>query len=133
MDTFVLHGILYDIQHCTLDDSKRNYNKKGLGSLNIIPLQNPHSKYVYVSANLLCLHCGRNGHLRGECKAWKESRERFSIYTKQKRVPRRGPGHVQNSLIKKDLKLPHWARNTLITSLSAFWELKLKWAPKSYK
>ena len=36
-------------------------------SSNITPLFNPHSKYVFVSDNLLCLHCGKNGHLKNEC------------------------------------------------------------------
>ena len=38
-----------------------NFNNKGLGSLNITPPFNPHSKYVFVSDNLLCLHCGKIG------------------------------------------------------------------------
>ena len=81
-------------------NSQSNYNKKGLGSLNITPPYNPHSKYLYVSDNLMHIHCGRNGNLKGECKAWKESSERFSIYTRQKRVPRMGPCPVPKSLIK---------------------------------
>ena len=51
--------------------NQSNFNKKGLGSLNITPPFNPHRKYVFVSNNLLCLHCGRNGHLKGDCPAWK--------------------------------------------------------------
>ena len=47
--------------------NQSNFNKKGLGSLNITPPYNPHSKYVFVSDNLLCLHCGKNEHLKGEC------------------------------------------------------------------
>ncbi|KAH0691226.1 hypothetical protein KY289_018584 [Solanum tuberosum] len=43
-----------------------NYNKKRLGSLNINPPYNLHSKYVSVSDNLLCLHCRRNGFKRGK-------------------------------------------------------------------
>ena len=50
--------------------NQSNFNKKGLGSLNISPPYNPHSKYVFVSDNLLCLHCGKNGHLKGECSSW---------------------------------------------------------------
>ena len=44
--------------------NQSNFNKKGLGSLNISPPYNPHSKYVFVCDNLLCLHCGKNGHLK---------------------------------------------------------------------
>ena len=58
--------------------NQSNFNKKGLGSLNITRPFNPHSKYVFVSDNLLYLHCGRNGHLKRKCTAWRESHERFS-------------------------------------------------------
>ena len=63
--------------------SQSNYNKKGLGSLNITPPYNPHSKYVFVSDNLLCLHCGKNGHLKGECSSWRNSCERISNYAER--------------------------------------------------
>ena len=53
--------------------NQSNFNKERLGSLNITPPYNPHSKYVFVSDNLLCLHCGKNGHLRGECDGWRNS------------------------------------------------------------
>ncbi|XP_069150770.1 WEB family protein At3g02930, chloroplastic-like [Solanum lycopersicum] len=49
--------------------SRSNFNKKGLGSLNMTPLYNLHSMYVFVSDNLLCLHCGKNGHLKAECSS----------------------------------------------------------------
>ena len=49
--------------------SQSNFNKKGLGCLNITPPYNPHSKYVFVSDNLLCLHCGKNVHMNGECSS----------------------------------------------------------------
>ena len=52
--------------------------------MTITPPYNPHIKYVYMSNNLFCLHCGRNGHLKGECKAWKESQERFDLYKTEK-------------------------------------------------
>nr|XP_010312990.1 uncharacterized protein LOC104644608 [Solanum lycopersicum] len=63
--------------------------KKGIGSLNITPPFNPHSKYVFVSDNLLCLHCGKNGHLKGECTGWRKSHERLSNYTERQRVSER--------------------------------------------
>ena len=44
--------------------SNQSFNgKKGLGCRQIEPPYNPHSKYVSVSDNLLCTHCGSNGHL----------------------------------------------------------------------
>ncbi|XP_069152828.1 uncharacterized protein [Solanum lycopersicum] len=72
--------------------NQSNFNKKGLGSLNISPPYNPHSKYVFVSDNLLCLHCGKNGHLKNECVSWKNSCERYSNYTERQNVPNEKPG-----------------------------------------
>ncbi|XP_015075493.1 uncharacterized protein LOC107019547 [Solanum pennellii] len=69
--------------------NQSNFSKKGLGSFNITPPFNPHSKYVFVSDNLLCLHCGKNGHLKEECIAWRKSHERLSKYTEKQRVSER--------------------------------------------
>ena len=129
--------------------NQSNFNKKGLGSLNISPPYNPHSKYVFVSDNLLCLHCGKNGHLKNECVSWRNSCERYSNYAKRQNVPKERPGppkHVSThifskkksviapiSFVRKLQNLPYWTKYNLITSLSAFWELKLKWVPKLNK
>ena len=64
--------------------NQSNFNKKRLRSLNITPPYNPHSKYVFVSDNLLYLHCGKNGHLKGECASWKNSYEKLSNMLKGK-------------------------------------------------
>ena len=74
--------------------NQRNYNKRGLGRLYSTPPLNTHNKYVFVSDNLLCLHCDRNGHLKRECKAWRESHERFSNYAEKKRISKGGYGHT---------------------------------------
>ena len=66
--------------------NQSNFNKKGLESLNTTLPLNPHSKYVSVFNNLMCLHCGKNGHSKGECTTWRESHERFSKYTEKKRI-----------------------------------------------
>ncbi|XP_069144342.1 uncharacterized protein [Solanum lycopersicum] len=129
--------------------NQSNFNKKGLGCLNITPPYNPHSKYVFVSNNLLCLHCGKNGHLKGECVSWRNSYERLSNYAERKNLPKERPGppkHVSThkfskkkfvpalmSFIRKLQNLPYWTKYNLITPLSAFWELKLKWVPKLNK
>ncbi|KAH0688877.1 hypothetical protein KY289_016235 [Solanum tuberosum] len=113
--------------------SQSNYNRKGLGSLNISPSYNPHSKYVYVSDNLLCLQCGRNGHLKRDCPAWKASQEEFSVYSRWKITQNKGPTHFPKSSNMKRTNLPHWSRSTLIIPLSPYWELRLKWVPKSNK
>ena len=129
--------------------NQSNFNKKGLGSLNISPPYNPHSKYVFVSDNLLCLHCGKNGHLKDECASWRNSCERFSNYAERQNVPKERPGppkHVSThrfskkksvpapmSFVKKFQNLSYWTRYNLITPLSSYWELKLKWVPKLNK
>ena len=103
--------------------NQSNFNKKGLGSLNITPPFNPHSKYVFVSDNLLCLHCGKNGHLKGECDGWRNSHERLSNYTERQKVSKERPGppkHVSTdrfsnkksvstpkSFVRKIQKLPY--------------------------
>ena len=129
--------------------NQSNFNKKGLGSLNISPPYNPHSKYVFVSDNLLCLHCGKNGHLKNECVSWKNSCERYSNYAERQNVPNEKPGPKEpvsthrfsknksvpapRSFVRKIQSLPYWAKYNLITPLSAYWELKLKWVPKLNK
>ncbi|XP_015078308.1 uncharacterized protein LOC107022115 [Solanum pennellii] len=129
--------------------NQSNFNKKGLGSLNITPPFNPHSKYVFVSDNLLCLHCGKNGHLKKECTGWRKSHERLFNYTEKQRVSNERPGPPKQvstkrfskkkfvsgpkSFVTKIQELPYWTRNNLITPLSAFWELTLKWVPKLNK
>ena len=129
--------------------NQSNFNKKGLGSLNKSPPYNPHSKYVFVSDNLLCLHCGKNGHLKDECVSWRNSCERFSNYAERQNVPKENPGPTElvsthrfskkksvptpMSFVRKLQNLPYWTKYNLITPLSAYWELKLKWVPKLNK
>ncbi|XP_069152835.1 uncharacterized protein [Solanum lycopersicum] len=129
--------------------NQSNFNKKGLGSLNISPPYNPHSKYLFVSDNLLCLHCGKNGHLKNECVSWRNSCERYSKYAEKQNVPNERPGPTESvsthrfskknsvpaprSFVRKIRSLPYWAKYNLITPLSAYWELKLKWVPKLNK
>ncbi|XP_069146079.1 uncharacterized protein [Solanum lycopersicum] len=129
--------------------NQSNFNKKGLGSLNISPPYNPHSKYVFVSDNLLCLHCGKNGHLKNECVSWRNSCERYSNYAERQNVPNERPGPTEpvsthrfskkksvpapRSFVRKSQSLSYWTKYNLITPLSAYWELKLKWVPKLNK
>ena len=123
--------------------NQSNFNKKGLGSLNITTPFNPHSKYVFVSDHLLFLQCGKNGHLKEECTGWRKSHERLFNYTEKQKVSKERPGppkHVSTdrflkkkyvsapmSFVRKFQKLSYWTRYNLITPLSAYWELKLKW------
>ena len=104
---------------------------------------------MFVSDNLLCLHCGKNGHLKDECDSWRNSCERFSNYAERKNVPKERPGPPElvsthrfskkesvpapMSFVRKLQNLPYWTKYNLITPLSAYWELKLKWVPKLNK
>ncbi|KAH0665359.1 hypothetical protein KY285_026565 [Solanum tuberosum] len=91
-------------------------NRKGLESVNICPPYNPHSKYVSVSNNLLCFHCGRNGHLKKDYPAFKRSQEKLSVYSRQKSTQNKGPAPISRTPKIKKTSLPHWTRNSLIGS-----------------
>ncbi|KAH0632619.1 hypothetical protein KY284_035405 [Solanum tuberosum] len=65
--------------------------------------------------------------------AWKASQEKIPVYSRQKIAQKRGPTPIPKSSNMKRTNMPHWARNTLITPLSVYWELRLKWVPKSNK
>lgn len=61
-------------------------NGSGLGYVNRIdPLFNPHHKYVTVLENLLCHHCGSNGHLKVDCSVLKGIIKSLSEYSRKKR------------------------------------------------
>ncbi|XP_069149659.1 uncharacterized protein [Solanum lycopersicum] len=46
--------------------------------------------------NLLCLHYGKNGHLKGECAGWRNSYERLSNYAERQNLPKERPGPLKN-------------------------------------
>ncbi|XP_015158487.1 uncharacterized protein [Solanum tuberosum] len=66
-------------------ENQRFNNKKGLGCRQIEPPYNPHSKYVSVSDNLLCIHCGKNGHLKEKCEILRGVKERQEKFLKSKK------------------------------------------------
>ncbi|XP_049399696.1 uncharacterized protein LOC125863713 [Solanum stenotomum] len=76
--------------------SNQSFNgKKGLGRRPIEPPYNPHSKYVYVSDNLLCTHCGRNGHLKEKCETLRKAKEKHEKFVRSENNDKRelkGPG-----------------------------------------
>ena len=49
---------------------------------------------------------------------------------KQKNLQKKGPGRASVPKLKKN-NSPHWTNNSLITPLTAYWELQLKWVPKA--
>ena len=52
------------------------------------------------------------------------------MYVQQKNLQKKGPGLASVPKLK-NINLPHWKKNSLITLLSAYWELQLKWVPKA--
>ncbi|KAH0717488.1 hypothetical protein KY290_014092 [Solanum tuberosum] len=114
--------------------SNQSFNgKKGLGRRPIEPPYNPHSKYVSVSDNLLCTHCGRNGHLKEKCETLRKAKEKHEKFVRSENNDKRelkGPGpHYRFS----KNTLPPWTGRFLIKPFDSYWELRLKWVPKSNK
>ncbi|KAH0665121.1 hypothetical protein KY285_026327 [Solanum tuberosum] len=112
--------------------SNQSFNgKKGLGRRPIEPPYNPHRKYMSVSDNLLCTHCGRNGHLKEKCESLRKAKERDVKFVRSEndvKKGHKGPGpgyHFSNNT------LPPWTGRFLIKPFDSFWELRLKWVPKS--
>ncbi|XP_049406072.1 uncharacterized protein LOC125869660 [Solanum stenotomum] len=70
--------------------SNQSFNrKKGLGRRPIEPPYNPHSKYVSVSDNLLCTHCGRNGHLKEKCETLRKAKEKHEKFVRSENNDKR--------------------------------------------
>lgn len=97
-----------------------SYNRKRLGSLNISPPYSPHCKYMSLSNNLSCLHCGRNGHLKRDYSSWRSSQEKISVYSRQEIAQKRGLAPILKSSNKGRTDLPHLESITLYTPLSAY-------------
>ena len=98
--------------------SKSNYNKNRLCSLKISPPYNPHNMYFSVANNILCLHCGRSGHLQRDCLARKASHDKVSVNFRQKFNQNKGPTPISNYSNLKNIIWPYLRRNTLIIPLS---------------
>ncbi|XP_049344714.1 uncharacterized protein LOC125809119 [Solanum verrucosum] len=109
-----------------------NNSRRGLGCKKIDPPYNPHSKSVSDADNLSCVYCGRDGHLRKDCPVLKKYGESSLNYSHKRNRLKKGPGLVYRSKLKKT-SMPHWTKDFLITPLSAYWELRLKWVPKANK
>jgi len=86
--------------------SQGNNSRRGLSCEKIDPLYNPHIKYISVADNLLCVHCGRNGHLKKDCPVWKKYEGSSSNYSKRRNRQNKGPGLASGPKLKK-ISLPH--------------------------
>jgi len=109
-----------------------NNNRRGLGYEKIYFSYNPHNKNVYDTKYLLCVHCGRYGHLKKDCLVLKKYEGSLSNYSKQRNKLKKGPNLAFGPVLKKT-SLAYWTKDFLITPLSAYWEFRLKWVPKVNK
>ncbi|XP_049405388.1 uncharacterized protein LOC125868860 [Solanum stenotomum] len=114
--------------------SNQSFNgKKGLGRRPIEPPYNSHSKYVSISDNLLCTYCGRNGHLKEKYESLRKAKKRHVKFVRSEsdvKKGHKGPGPLYR--FSKNT-LPLWTKRFLIKPLDSYWELRLKWVPKSNK
>ncbi|KAH0765257.1 hypothetical protein KY285_001128 [Solanum tuberosum] len=81
--------------------SQGQNDRKGLGNSRKSPSYNLHGKDVSMSDSLSCLHCGRDGHLKKDCPAWKSTQDKLSKYSKQRNRKKKGPGQQSNKQKKR--------------------------------
>jgi len=112
-------------------------NKSGIGYKKYVPKFDP--KYVGISDNNMCTHCGRVGHFRDTCPALihAQFRNTFGIAknVKKEEEPKLNPP-IHTKWIKVNKKiasnpLPFWARRDLIHHFSNKKGPKLVWVPKT--
>ena len=109
-----------------------NNTRRGVGCENIDSSYNSHTKNSVVGDNLLCLHCGQNGHIKKECLSQKRSTESSLNYWKQWNILKKGHGPACGPRLKK-ISLPPRTKDFLMTLLYAYLELQLKQVPKTKK
>ncbi|XP_070010541.1 uncharacterized protein [Nicotiana sylvestris] len=78
-------------------------NRKGIGFQRVRTPYNPHSRYVTVPDNWLCIHCGNNGHFKENCQARVMSLQKNKAFAK-KVTAKRGPGTHKNACYLLGLK-----------------------------
>ncbi|KAK4734428.1 hypothetical protein R3W88_008689 [Solanum pinnatisectum] len=93
--------------------SSQSFNgKKGLGCKPIKPPYNSYSKYVSISNNLLCTHCGRNGHLKEKCETLRKVNKKYVKFVRSENINDKGhkpPGPRH-----------HFSKNTLPLGQKSF-------------
>lgn len=82
--------------------SQRSKNGMGLGFHKSCAPNNTYIKYVYIMGNLLCTHCGRNGHAIDFCPS------SLSIVSKLRRF---------SESKSSSIVLPAWTKKNLIFPL----------------
>ncbi|XP_070002032.1 uncharacterized protein [Nicotiana sylvestris] len=96
-------------------------NRQGIGFQREKTPYNPHSKYVTISDNWLCTHCGNNGHFKEKCQAKVQSVQKNKVFA-EKVTTKEGPGSTH-----KRRTLPAWTKRALIHPLSYYKGPKLAW------
>ena len=121
--------------------SQSQNDRKGLRNSSKSPY-NFNRKDVPVSDSSSCLHCGCDGNLKNDCLSCKRkhdnltksSGEHFNNHKKghgqQRNWQKKGPGRAHVPKLK-NINWPQWTKKSIITPLSFYWELQLKWVPKA--
>ncbi|XP_060216297.1 uncharacterized protein LOC132643781 [Lycium barbarum] len=78
---------------------KGNDGRQGIGYKKAKTPFNPHSKYVSVTDNWLCTHCGNVGHYKNSCKARFQSMHRNKAYVDNKPKNSRERGSSQKLFV----------------------------------
>ena len=71
-------------------NNHHNWTKKGLGFMTKRTICPVNRKYVGLSENIICFHCGKTGLYRYACPLRKYAMERNLIYVKQIWVKKEG-------------------------------------------
>ena len=69
----------------------QNY-RKGLGNSSKGPCYNLQNKNVSMHDNLLCFHCGREGHLKKDCPTCKRNQDNLAKSSEQRNKKKKRPG-----------------------------------------
>ncbi|XP_070013122.1 uncharacterized protein [Nicotiana sylvestris] len=96
-------------------------NRHGIGFQRKKTPYNPHSKYVIVSDNWLCTHCGNNGHFKENFQARVQSAQKNKVFAEKVTI-KEGPGSTH-----KKCTSPALTKRALIHPLAYYKGPKLSW------
>lgn len=94
---------------------------------------NSYSKYESVADNLLCTHCGCNSHLKERCETLRRVKEKYVKIVKSESNEKGKRKAPDPSYRFSKNTLPLWTRRFLVNTFDSYWELRMKWVPKTNK